>query len=396
MPKRRSSSKKHGRVPLVLGLCAALALLLFGGGEFYAFLKSDAGRFFLWKHARVGDRAHAVRIVGKHVRAGLTGAGVAATAVKEEPGGGDGPALRWRVELPRNGSPTQVNFEVTRALERLGAEVLRGREERGKDGGQVVTMRVGLPGRPTHELVIVRPGVEPGSEEERETRVAIVLFGLADDPASAKALLGRREPFAVIAPAIGPERDALVKLARASGRELVLQVPMEPEDYPRANPGPGTLLVNMPAGRIGKLTREYLERAHPVAAVANLQGSFAAQDQPFMSAFYKELKREGISFLHLSPPTRSVARQVAARMGVAYDEPGAILDDEATAKATKSLDRAWAAALERAGGRHQTVVLLRATPTSVAWASEALTDRRLGTTRIVPLSAVLQRMARGE
>lgn len=395
MPKKRSSSK-NGRAPLLLGLLAVLALLLFGGGELYAFLRSDAGRFFLWKHARLGDRAHAVRIVGKHVRAGLAEAGVEAATVKEEAAGGDGPALRWRVELPRGGSPTQVNFEVTRALEKLGAEVLSGREERGKDGGQVVTLRVGLPGRPTHELVVVRPGIEPGSEEEAETRVAIVLFGLADDAASAKALLGRSEPFAIIAPAIGPEHGALLKLARESGRELVLQVPMEPEDYPRANPGPGTLLVNMPAGRIGKLTREYLEKAAPVAAVANLQGSFAAQDQPFMSAFYKELKREGLSFLHLSPPTRSVARQVAAQMGVAYDEPDAILDDEAAAKSPKALDRAWAAAIERAGSRHQAILLLRATPTSVKWAKESLTAKRLGRTRIVPLSSVLHRMARGE
>lgn len=394
MPKKRASAKK-GRAPLVLGLLAALAVLLFGGGELLAFLRSDAGRFFVWKHARLGDRAHAVRIVGKQVRAGLAQAGVAAAAVREEPAG-DGPALRWRIELPRGGSPTQVNFEVTRAVERLGAEVLSGREERGKDGGQVVTMRVGLPGRATHELVVVRPGVAPGSEEETETRVAIVLFGLADDPESAKALLGRDEPFAVVAPAIGKERDALVKLARGPGRELVLQVPMEPEDYPRANPGPGTLLVNMPAGRIGKLTREYVERARPVAAVANLQGSFAAQDEPFMSAFYKELKREGLSFLHLSPPSRSVARQVAARMGVAYDEPDAILDDEASARTTKPLEHAWAATLERAGRRDQAIVLLRATPSSVKWAKEALAAKRLGTTRIVPLSAVLHRMAKGE
>lgn len=395
MPKKRSASKK-GRAPLALGLLAALAVLLFGGGELYAFLRSDAGRFFVWKHAHLGDRAHAVRIVGKQVRAGLARAGVAEAAVKEEPGGGDGAAVRWRIELPRGGSPTQVNFEVTQAAEKLGAEVLSGREERGKDGGQVVTMRVGLPGRPTHELVVVRPGVAPGSEEESETRVAIVLFGLADDPASAKALLARDEPFAVIAPAIGKERDALVRLARGPGRELVLQVPMEPEDYPRANPGPGTLLVNMPAGRIGKLTREYLEHARPVTAVANLQGSFAAQDEPFMSAFYKELKREGLSFLHLSPPSRSVARQVAARMGVAYDEPDAILDDEAGAKGTKALERAWAATLERAGRRHQAIVLLRATPASVTWAKEALAAKRLGTTRVVPLSTVLHRMAKGD
>jgi len=395
MPKRRPSSKK-GRAPLVLGLLAALALLVFGGGELYAFLRSDTGRFLLWRHLHLGDRAHAIRIVGRHAREGLAAAGVPAARIEESvPGGADGPALRWRIELPRGGSPTQVNFAVTRTVEKLGAQVLAAREQRGKDGALTVTMTLGLPGRPTHELVVLRPGVEPGSDEANETRVAIVLFGLADDPASAKALLGRDEPFAVIAPATGEERGPILALARESGRELVLQVPMEPEDYPRANPGPGTLLVNMPAGRIGKLTRRYLEESAPVTAVANLQGSFAAQDEPFMRAFYKELKRSGLSFLHLSPPSRSVARPVAAKLGVAYDEPDAILDDEARAGA-KSLDRAWKAVLERTARRRQAVVLMRATPGSVAWAREALAKQRLGDVRIVALSAVLHRMARGD
>lgn len=395
MTKRRASSRK-GRAPLWLGLLAVLAVLAFGAGELFAFLRSDTGRLLAWRHLRLGDRAHAVRIIGHHARAGLAGAGVPAARIREEVRStAGGPTLRWRVELPRGASPLQANYAVTRAVEQGGAEVLAAREAPGEDGALLVTMTLGLPGRPTHELVLVRPGIDPESEAATETLVAIVLFGLADDPASAKALLGRREPFAVIAPAIGEERDPLVRLAHASKRELVLQVPMEPEDYPRANPGPGTLLVNMPAGRIGRLTRDYLERAAPVAAVANLQGSFAAQDEPFMTAFYRELKRDGLSFLHLSPPPRSVARTLAANLGVAYDEPDAILDDEARGPGPKALARAWASILERAQSRRQAVVLLRATPASVKWAEEALSGERLDGVRIVPLSSVLHRMAKG-
>ena len=394
MPKRRPSSKKSP-APLVLGLLAVLALVLFGGGEIFAYVRSDTGRLLLWRHLHLGDRAHAVRIIGKHVRAGLATAGVPASSVHEEVAtASGGPALRWRVELPRDGSPMQVNFAVTQAVGKAGAKVLEARETPGKGGALTVTMTVGMQGRPTHELIVALPGVDPESEEAHEVRIAIVLFGLADDPASAQALLAREEPFAVITPAIGKERDPLLRLAREGRREVVLQVPMEPEDYPRANPGPGTLLVNMTPSRIGKLTRDYLDRAGEVTAVANLQGSFAAQDEPFMEAFFKELKREGVSFLHLSPPSRSVAREVAARLGVAYDEPTAILDDEARSSSPKSLARAWESVVERAARRHQGVVLLRATPASVRWAQEALVPKKLGDVRIVPLGSVIHRMAK--
>ncbi len=396
MPKRRSSSKNKGRGPLWLGVLAALAVLLFGAGELYAYLRSDAGRFLVWRNLHVGDRAHAVRIVGRHAREGLAAAGVGAARIHEEVRASGKPAVKWTVDLPRGASPMQANYQVTRAVEALGAEVLAAREERAEKGGEVVTMTLGLPGRPTHEIALVREGLDPESPAATETRVAIVLFGLADDATSANALLSRAEPFAVIAPAIGDERDPLLKLARDRRRELVLQIPMEPEDYPRANPGPGTMLVNMTPGRIEKMTREYLGLADDVAAVANLQGSFAAQDGPFMTAFYHELKHEGVPFLHLAPPPRSVARTLAANLGVAYDEPDAILDDEARASTTKSLDRAWEALLERTKGRRQAVVLLRATPTAVKWVQATFVAKKLaGEARIVPLSTVLHRMAKG-
>jgi hypothetical protein len=394
MSKRRSSSPKR-RAPLLLGLLAALAVLLFGGGELFAFLRSDTGRLFAWRYLHLGDRARAVRIIGRHVREGLGEAGVPAAQIHEQVVAGSGPALRWRVELPRDGSPMQVNYAVTRAVERAGAAVLSGRERPGKGGALSVTLSIGIPGRPTHELVVTRPGTDPGSETEDDARIAIVLFGLADDPVSAKALLARDEPFAVIAPAVGKDRDPLRRLARDARRELVLQVPMEPEDYPRKNPGPGTLLVNMPPRRIEKLTGDYLDEAGDVVAVSNLQGSFAAQDEPFVTAFYHELKHRGVSFLHLSPPSRSVARPLAAKLGVAYDEPDAILDDEARAARPASLERAWTSVRERARRRQQAIVLLRATPTSVKWAREALAPKRLEGVKIVPLSAVMHRMAKG-
>jgi polysaccharide deacetylase 2 family uncharacterized protein YibQ len=396
MPKRRSSPKK-GRGPLWLGLLAALALLLFAGGELYVLARSDGSRIFLWRNLYLGDRAHAVRIVGRHAREGLAALGVPAARIHEEVISRAGrPPLRWTVDLPRGTSPTQANYAVTQAVQGIGAEVLAAREEPAPEAGQLVTKTLGVPGRLTHEVALVRAGLDPDSPAATETRVAIVLFGLADDPASAKALLARPEPFAVIAPAIGQDSDPLIKLAHESRRQLVLQVPMEPEDYPRANPGPGTLLVNMTPGRIEKMTRDYLEQAGDVTAVMNLQGSFAVQDEPFMTAFYTELKHAGLTFLHLSPPPRSVARPLAARLGVGYDEPDVILDDEARGSTTKSLDRAWAALLERRKGGHTAIVLLRATPASVKWAQEALVPKKLeGEAHIVPLSAVLPRIAKG-
>ena len=147
----------------------------------------------------------------------------------------------------------------------------------------------------------------------------------------------------------------------------------------------------MPPRRIEELTHGYLDAAHGVVAVSNLMGSFATQDEPFMTAVYRALKRSGMTFLHVQPAPRSVCRGLAASMGVASAEPDAMLDGEARAARPAALDRAWLAVLERARGRGHAIVWLRVTPQSVKWLDRALSPRRFENASIVPLSDLLHR-----
>ena len=204
-------------------------------------------------------------------------------------------------------------------------------------------------------------------------------------------MVARREPFAVAVPAAGSGHEALRKAARAAGHELVLLVPMEPEKYPSVSPGPGTLLVTMSPRRIQKELRDDLEEAGEVAAVANLMGSLATQDEGFMTAVYGELRRANATFLHIQPVPRAVCRPLAARLGTAYDEPDATLDAEARMAKPLALARAWKEALSQAELRGHAIVLVRVTPLSAKWLDEALSPRGLGGATLVPLSSVIHR-----
>jgi polysaccharide deacetylase 2 family uncharacterized protein YibQ len=392
MPKRRSSSSKRGAPWKLLGVLGAIALAVFLAGEAWAFLTSDLGRVLAWRWTGMGDRSALVRIVGKRVHEGLAAARVARGAVREEvvaqPGGG---TPRWHVELRPDQSPTQVNFEVSRAVERGGAAVVSGRETSG-GGAQVVTIQVGAPGRVLQELVISRPArVERDEAAAPAARVALVLYGFGDDDALASRVLARGETFAVAVPGNAPNRERLLRAARAGGHEVVLHVPMEPEKYPQGSPGPGTLLVNMSARRIEKAVRDELDAAGDVVAACNLAGSLATQDEPFMTAVYHELRRAGVPFLHMEPVPRSVCRTLAAQLGAAYDEPDATLNVEARMKTPAGLARTWKDVLEQAERRGHAIVLLRVTPLSAAWLDGALGPRGLGHATLVPLSSVIRR-----
>jgi polysaccharide deacetylase 2 family uncharacterized protein YibQ len=390
MVKRRSAAKQK-RTPLVLGVLAAAVLLLFLAGELLAWVASDSGRLALWRYLGLGDRAQAVRIVGSRIEQGLERAGIARGAVVSRPEGGPGPALHWQVTLPRDGAPLLVNHLVTRAVEGGGAVVLSGRERVREDGALVVSLVVGVPGRATHALDIVRPGRLDEPEAHVAARVAVLLYAAADDESLLVVACARRETFAVGTVATGGAKGATLRAARKYGREVVLFMPMEPENYPRVNPGPATLLVSMSAGKIEQALRREIDMARPLVAVANLMGSFATQDEPFMTAVYRELRRANLPFLHVAGVPRAVCRPLASRVGAAYDEPDATFDAEARHADLKQLDHDWSEALAAARKRGTALVLLRVTTTTLPWLDRAFDPKRLEGLELAPLSTVIRR-----
>jgi hypothetical protein len=390
MVKRRSSAKGK-RAPFLVGAIAAGALLLFLAGELFAWFVSDSGRLALWRHVHLGSRAHAVRIVGRRIEQGLERAGVPRTAIASEARGGSGPSLAWEVTLPRGASPLLANHLVTRAVEAGGAEVLSGRERTDREGRLVVTLLVGVPGRPTHEVRLARPAPPSEDSAPEPAKLAVLLVASAEDDSLLAAVSGRPEVFSVGVAATGAGRSEPLRAAHERRREVVLFMPMEPENYPRVNPGPATLLVSMPPGRIGQALRREIDVARPVVAVANLMGSFATQDEAFMTAVYEELRRSQLPFLHVNAVPRAVCRPLAARVGAAYDEPDETIDGEARRGDARAFERAWTAAVARARDRGQALVIVRVTPASAGWLARALDPKRLGEVRLVPVSAVIRR-----
>src|SRR5690348_4669724 len=102
MVKRRSASRRAFG-PSVLVALGVAAIGLFLAGELVAWGASDHGRLAIWRYLGLGDRARAVRIVGKRIEQGLARAGVPPSAIASQAEAGRGPALAWTVTLPPGG-----------------------------------------------------------------------------------------------------------------------------------------------------------------------------------------------------------------------------------------------------------------------------------------------------
>jgi len=388
MPKRKPKSPISARTAIVL---AASALVLFAAGEAWKLSRSDSGRILLAGRFGLGDPAQVTRIVGREIRRGLTAVGVPRDSIHESVAPFGPAPVHWRVGLKSDGSATQANYAITHCVEEQGAEVLSGRESVGRQGEMVVTLVVGLPHHPTHEVTLVHPRRTPEVAEAEPARLALVLYGFGEDPDHAEAMFALGVPFAaaIVPGASGSAR--LFRAARDHDRELVLHLPLEPLNYPQVNPGPGTVLVTMNEARITGLLRRHLAQAGPVVAVANHAGSLATQDMAVMTAIYHELARRHLPFLHMQPAAGAVCKALSGDLGVVYQEPDAVLDAETRAAKPRALDAHWKQLIQLAKKRGRLVVMIRATPQVLKWLPTATTTKRLDGVSLVPISAVLRK-----
>ncbi|MFH1845896.1 MAG: divergent polysaccharide deacetylase family protein [bacterium] len=120
------------------------------------------------------------------------------------------------------------------------------------------------------------------------------------------------------------ERGCVVdfRLGRASAflpqrrREVILHLPMEPEGYPDVNPGSGAILVGMNREEIARQIEAALKALPGVTGISSHMGSRATADQVTMASVMQILAREELFFLDSLTSPKSVAVAEAVRAGI--------------------------------------------------------------------------------
>src|SRR5258708_20536559 len=110
----------------------------------------------------------------------------------------------------------------------------------------------------------------------------------------------------------GSDPGKLAERARAQRHEILLQIPMEPFDYPDNDPGPQTLLTTLPPEQ--NLDRLYwhLSRFQGYAGIANFMGGRFVVTDAVMQPIVREAAKRGLGYLDDGAAPRSVAPSLAA------------------------------------------------------------------------------------
>jgi uncharacterized protein len=223
--------------------------------------------------------------------------------------------------------------------------------------------------------------------------VSIVVGGLGVGAAKTTDAIMKLPPAVTLAfTPYGSDPGKLAERARAQRHEILLQVPMEPFDYPDNDPGPQTLLTTLaPEQNLDRLYW-HLSRFQGYAGIANFMGARFVVTDAVMQPIVREAAKRGLGYLDDGSAPRSVAASLAAGQAMPFARADVAIDAVPTAV---EIDRALARLENLAKERGIAVGIASALPISIerigVW-TKALESRGI---MLVPLTTAMLKSKSG-
>lgn len=219
-------------------------------------------------------------------------------------------------------------------------------------------------------------------------RIALIVTGLGINEQGSLDAIAQLPDLVTLAFApYGKALDKTVAVARGGGHEVMLEVPLEPFDFPQNDPGPHTLLTGEPP-------RENLEKLFWLMArfggyfgiINNMGARFTASASDF-GPIMEELGARGIGYIDDGSSNRSVSQQLASTNKVPYARASMLVD----ANPARSSILSALASLEAEALEHGSAIgIVSALPISIQAISEWSAGLDGKGIALVPASALMQ------
>jgi uncharacterized protein len=224
---------------------------------------------------------------------------------------------------------------------------------------------------------------------DKRPRIAIAISELGPSPTAIDTAINHLP--AEVSLAFVPYRPHLgewISLARAAGHEVLLNLPMEPADYPTNDPGPEALLTALdPPANLERLNW-VMSQATGYVGLVGLMGSRFATSHEDMVPILTALQHRGLLYVDNRATPQSVVGDIAHDIGLAVTTANQQLDtDPVRTSIDKKLSdledtaRSGGAAL---GITHPYPVVME----RIAVWAQSLGDRGIA---LAPVSAVIDR-----
>jgi polysaccharide deacetylase 2 family uncharacterized protein YibQ len=222
-----------------------------------------------------------------------------------------------------------------------------------------------------------------------DSMIAIVITGLGVSASGTGDAISKL-PAAITLGFVpyGSELTRWVARARSTGHEVLLQIPMEPFDYPDNDPGPQTLTTSAPKDQNIDRLHFFLSRSQGYVGVANLMGARFTANEDALSAILAETGKRGLLFVDDGSSPRSLTQRAATKTKAPFLKSDLVIDAKAEwAEIDAALVKLEAIAAEK-GVAVATASALPVTIERIARWAKTLEARGI---RLVPVSTAFQR-----
>jgi uncharacterized protein len=217
-------------------------------------------------------------------------------------------------------------------------------------------------------------------------RIAIVLIGLGISANLTRQAIETLPPSVTFAfPPYGYEVDRAVTRARANGHETLLQVPMEPIDYPDNDPGPQTLLTSLNAEQNIDRLHWLMSRFQGYVGIVNYMGGRFLTAEQSLGPVLRETAKRGLIVVDDGSVPRSLASQITAANNLTFAKAEITLDAVPT---PTHIDQALARLEALARERGSAVGVASTLPASIERIAEWAKTAGARGILLVPISAV--------
>lgn len=223
--------------------------------------------------------------------------------------------------------------------------------------------------------------------DRRAARIAIVVGGLGiSTTATFEAIAKLPDSVTLAFAPYGNDLTKLAARARATGHEIVLQLPMEPFDYPDNDPGPQTMLSSSTSEQNLERLHWMMSRIQGYIGVTNYMGARFTATEKVFTPILRDIGKRGLLYLDDGSSPRSVAAKSAQEIKAPFLKADLVVDISPN---WGDIDSALAKLEMIAADKGYAIGTATALPVSVERIARWAKAAKARGIRIVPLSAIL-------
>lgn len=241
------------------------------------------------------------------------------------------------------------------------------------------------PAAPAAALPLWQKYARPFDLADTRPRIALIITDMGMAAASTQAAIQDTPGAVTLAfSALAPNIEADMLKARAAGHEMLLAVPMEPDNYPQNDAGPNSLLVSLQdADNVARLNRS-LSRSDGYVGIIPVMGEKFVTFEKKLAPVIDVLRKETLMAVDSTMVGASMIPPLARLVKIPFARADLLIDSAARGAIDDQLAMAEAMAQERG----QVTVIIKPYPVTfeklAAWVQTLDAKNMI----LAPISAV--------